>query len=119
MNVGTAIALALGAVGVAFLVIRRQADQEGVSMCQKLAAIDGRAATACSILDALGIDTKDIAEAPGKFVGGTKGAITGIGGTVGGALGFGGDSEPVMCWVYKQSGKPRSEWSAEARRICP
>jgi hypothetical protein len=119
MNTTVAIVLAVGAVGAAVLILRRKAEDEGVSLCTKLGAIDGRAAAACSILGALGIDAEAVREAPAKFVGGTKGAVTGIAGTVGDAFGIGSDSGPFICGVYRASGKPRSEWPADIRSKCP
>lgn len=119
MNTTVAIVLAVGVVGAAVLILRRQAAVDGMSVCQKLGAIDGRAATACSILGALGIDTEDIAAAPGKFVGGVKATPSHISNAITSAIGIGGSSDPFICGVYRATGKPRSEWPADIRSQCP
>lgn len=115
MNPTVAIVLAVGLVGAAVLVLRRQAAAEGTDLCSKLGAVDGKAGAACSILGALGLDS----ETPRKVVGGITSAPTHLSSSISSAIGFGGNSGPFICGVYAASGKPRSQWPADVRSKCP
>lgn len=119
MNTGVAIVVAVGLVGAAALIAYRMTGGAQGSACAKLAAVDPKAAAACELLGALGIDAEDIAAAPGKFVGGIQSTPSAFGNTVTSAFGIGGKSDPFICGVYKATGKPRSEWPADVQRQCP
>lgn len=97
MNTTIAIVLAVGVVGAAVLVLRRQADAEGVDLCTKLGAIDGKASMACSILGALGIDSKTVGNVAKGVVQSPKFAAHAVTSAIESgrdAVGLGGDGDP-------------------------